>query len=93
MKRDTNHSEHFCCGRNILRIPHADEFAQFHNKLFLIRLQSWLVVAVPIIRCCFDGKGCPREGERVWDYRLEKGRLFAQHTNDKTGSFEVVRFD
>ena len=29
----------------------------------------------------------------MWDCRLEAGRLFAQHTNDKTGSFEVVRFD
>ena len=59
-EEDTNHSEHFCCGRNNLRLPHADEFAQFHNKLFLIRLQSWLVVAVPIVRRCFDGNGVPR---------------------------------
>ena len=29
----------------------------FTISCFLIRLQSWLVVAVPIIRCCFDGKG------------------------------------
>ena len=57
MKRDTNHSEHFCFGRNILRFPHADEFVHFHNKLFLIRLKSCLVVAVPIIRCCSDGNG------------------------------------
>ena len=27
------------------------------------------------------------------DCRLDAGRLFAQHTNDKIGSFEVVRFD
>ena len=59
MKRDTNHSEHFCCGRNILRLPHAVGLAQFHDKLFLIRLQSWLVVAVPIVRRCFDGNGIP----------------------------------
>ena len=29
----------------------------------------------------------------MWDCRLEAGRLFAQHTNDKIGGFEVVRFD
>ena len=44
VERGTSHSEHFRCGRNILRLPHADGFAQFHNKLFLIRLRSWLVV-------------------------------------------------
>ena len=55
VERGTSHSEHFRCGRNLLRLPHADGFAQFHNKLFLIRLKSWLVVVVPIVRCCFDG--------------------------------------
>ena len=46
MKRDTNHSEHSCCGRNILRLPHADEFAQFHNKL---RFQLFGVVSMATV--------------------------------------------
>ena len=46
MERDTYHSEHFCCVRKILRLPHADGFAQFHDTLLFIRLKSWLVVAV-----------------------------------------------
>ena len=65
MKRDTSHSEHFRCGRNLLRLPHADGFAQFHNKFFLIRLKSWLVVVVPIVRCCFDGNVSKRGRTRV----------------------------
>ena len=57
MERDTNQSEHSCCVRKILRIPHADGFAQFQDTLFLIVLKSWLVVAVPSVRCGFDGNG------------------------------------
>ena len=36
-------------------------FAQFHDMLFLLlfRLKSWLVIAVPIVRRCFDGNGVP----------------------------------
>ena len=58
-----------------MRFPHADGFAQFHNKLFLIRLKSWLVVTVPVVRCCFDGNGvqeranaCGIVGWRKEDY-------------------------
>ena len=29
----------------------------------------------------------------MWDCRLETRRLFAEHTNHKIGSFEVVRYD
>ena len=64
----------------------------FTIRRFLIRLKSWLVVAVPIVRCCFDGNGV-QERANAWDCRLETGRLFAQHTNDNIVSFEVVRYD
>ena len=89
MKRDTNHSEHFCCGRNILRLPHADEFAQFHKKLFLIRLQSWLVVAVPIIRCCFDGKGVQ---ERANACGIVGWRQEDSLRNTRTTRLEVLKW-
>ena len=63
---------------------------QFHDTLFLIVLKSWLVVAVPSVRCYFDGSGGrTRVGLSVG------GRMtqFAQHTNDKSESFDVARFD
>ena len=69
------------------------EFPQFHNKLFLISLKSWLLVAVRIVRCCFDGNCVQESANRVCNSRSERGRLFAQHPNDKIGSFEVVRYD
>ena len=53
-----------------------------------------------MVGCCgsncsvlFRWQRCPREGQRVWNCRSETGRLFAQHTNDKIGSLEVVRFE
>ena len=74
----------------MLRLPHAGGSAQFHDTLFLIVLKSWLVVAVPSVRCYFDGSGGrPRVGLSLRDRKS----LFAQHTNDKSGSFDVVRFD
>ena len=59
-------------------------------------LNGWFVVAVPIVRCCgvvsmatASTRGRPRVGlsGRSWKTQL------AQHTNDKSGSFDVVRFD
>ena len=85
MKRDTNHSEHFCCGRNIFRLPQADGFPQFHNKLFLIRLKSWLLVAVRIVRCCFDGN-CVQE-------RANACAIFAQREEDYLHNTRMTRLE
>ena len=86
----------FVVGEKILRLPHADGFAQFHDTSFLMILKGWFVVAVPIVRCCgvvsmatASTRGRPRVGlsGRSWKTHL------AQHPNDKMGSFDVVRFD
>ena len=70
MERDTYHSEHFCCVRKILRLPHADGFAQFQDTLLFIRLKSWLVVAVRnfeklcVVPCVDSGViGCMESGK------------------------------
>ena len=90
MERDTYHSEHLCRGRKILRLPHADGFAQFHDTSFLMISNGWFVVAVPSVRCYFDGSG---GRTRVGFSLRDRKSLFAQHANDKSESFDVARFD
>ena len=80
-KGDTNQSEHLCRGRRILRLPHADGFAQFHDTSFLMISNGWFVVAVPIVRCCFDDSGVQERANAcaiaVW--RQEEDSICATH--------------
>ena len=93
MEGDTYHSEHLCRGRRILRLPHAGGSAQFHDTSFLMTSKGWFVVAVQLFGVVSMTVGSKRGRTRVrLPFGDKKKTPFAQHTNDKIGCFEVVRF-